>query len=408
MLGNLEEAGRPSLRIGVWQGMKTRSKINDSVRLHAGRPLTSALLAVGSPKEQADLAYLTGLFVTDPIVALRQRTTCSVVVSLLDRELARAADPALRIYTPETLPVPRALQGTLAGWTAGLLRARGVRTAMVPRNFPLAVADRLRRLGIRLQVSAGPLLPERAVKAPSELARIADSQRAAVAAMRAAVRLIGRARVGPNGVLRAGRRRLTADRVRAEIERVLAARRCAGADTIVAGGRQSAMPHAAGRGALRARQPIVLDIFPRHRGHGYWGDLSRTVVKGAPSAALRRMHAAVKAAQAAAIAEIRAGVSGKRVHRAAAAVLEERGFRTGILDGRAQGFIHSTGHGLGLEVHEAPSLSARGGRLRVGHVVTVEPGLYYFRHGGVRIEDLVVVTRRGCRRVVRCPDYFCL
>ncbi|MBU4394549.1 MAG: M24 family metallopeptidase, partial [Proteobacteria bacterium] len=206
--------------------------------------------------------------------------------------------------------------------------------------------------------------------------------------------------------LRVRGRLLTSERVRRAIYRVLVDHNCTGEGTIVACDGQAATPHGIGHGPLRAHQSIVIDIFPRHLEHGYWGDLTRTVVKGTPSPALKKMYAAVKAAQAAALAKIRAGVSGRRVHLAAVAALARHGFKTGLLEGKAQGFIHSTGHGIGLEVHEAPSLSLRPGRLRAGHVVTVEPGLYYFQHGGVRIEDTVLVTRGGCRKLAACADVF--
>ncbi|MCG2660936.1 MAG: M24 family metallopeptidase [Kiritimatiellae bacterium] len=238
------------------------------------------------------------------------------------------------------------------------------------------------------------------------MGRITACQRAAVQAMRAAIRLIARARVDKKNRLRVRGRLLTSERVRRAIYRVLVDHNCTGEGTIVACDGQAATPHGIGHGPLRAHQSIVIDIFPRHLEHGYWGDLTRTVVKGTPSPALKKMYAAVKAAQAAALAKIRAGVSGRRVHLAAVAALARHGFKTGLLEGKAQGFIHSTGHGIGLEVHEAPSLSLRPGRLRAGHVVTVEPGLYYFQHGGVRIEDTVLVTRGGYRKLASCADIF--
>ncbi len=371
-------------------------------------------MALGSPRDHADIRYWAGFSVPDPIVVLERRGRRSVVVSMLDRELARGAGRGLEVFTPDALPIPPALRGTLAGWAAGLLRRKGIRTVSVSAEFPVGTADALRRAGVRLAVHPGPLAPGRAVKSADEIRKIAECQRAAVRAMRAAIRLIAAARVDAAGYLRLPRGagaprpavRLTAEHVREAIERELAANRCTGDGTIVACGEQAAMPHGRGRGPLRANRGIVIDIFPRHREHGYWGDLTRTVVKGAAPPPLRRMHAAVKAAQAAALARLRAGVGCRGVHRAAAAELARRGFRTGLLNGRSQGFIHSTGHGVGLEIHEAPTLGSRPGRLRAGHVVTVEPGLYYFPQGGVRIEDVALVQAGGCRLLARGPDVF--
>lgn len=371
-----------------------------------GRQLTGAILALGSPQENPDLRYRIGFAVPDPVVYVQQGAKKYLVVSLLDRELARRVAADIQVYSPEALRIPRALRGKFCGWIVGLLRELRIRTVTVAADFPVGVADQLRHAGVRLSVATGPLPSGRALKTRAEIARIAACQRAAVQAMRAAVRLIAAARVDRQNRLRWRGRLLTAAHVRRAIYRVLGDHNCTGDGTIVACGPQAATPHGVGHGPLRAHQGIVIDIFPRHLEHGYWGDLTRTVVKGAPSAELQKMYAAVQAAQAAALAVIRSGISGRRVHRTAAAVLARHGFRSGILDGKAQGFIHSTGHGIGLAVHEAPSLGLRPGRLRAGHVVTVEPGLYYFQHGGVRIEDTVVVTRRGCRKLALCEAVF--
>ncbi len=152
---------------------------------------------------------------------------------------------------------------------------------------------------------------------------------------------------------------------------------------------------------MRAHQPIIIDIFPRLTRSGYWGDMTRTFVKGRASAQVRAMHRAVAAAQKSGIAQLRHGVASNEVHAAVAQTLKDHGFVTGVRRGRQQGFFHGTGHGVGLEVHEAPRVSTRGELLQAGHVVTVEPGLYYPAVGGVRIEDLLVVTQDGCRNLTR-------
>jgi Xaa-Pro aminopeptidase len=153
---------------------------------------------------------------------------------------------------------------------------------------------------------------------------------------------------------------------------------------------------------LRADEPIVLDIFPRHGPSGYWGDMTRTVVKGTASREVVRMHRAVLDAQKRALAMIRPGVQGNSIHRAVQATLEDHGFTTGVEDGTPVGFFHGTGHGVGLDIHEAPRVSLSKDRLRAGHVITIEPGLYYPAHGGMRIEDTVVVTRDGYQRLASC------
>ena len=167
--------------------------------------------------------------------------------------------------------------------------------------------------------------------------------------------------------------------------------------SIVAGGRQAADPHEAGRGALRAGEWIVADVFPRMLATGYWGDMTRTFAHGRPDAARRRMYETVARAQRLALSLVRPGALGRDVHRAVADFFVREGWETGTdADGRAHGFFHGLGHGVGLEIHEEPRLSPSGGELAPGMVVSVEPGLYYPELGGVRIEDLVVVTETGC------------
>lgn len=372
------------------------------------RQLTGAVVALGAPREKPDIRYATGLNVPDCVVYLQQRGKKYLVVPLLDRELARRGMPNITVYSPDALKIRRERRSTVSAWLLGLLAKLGIRAVRVAADFPVRIADQLRRAGVRLQIVDGPLFPERSIKTTAEVARITECQRSAAQAMRAAVRLVARARPDRKNRLRIQGRLLTSEYLRRVIRQVLLAYNCAGEGTIVSCGRQTAMPHCVGQGPLRAHQSIIIDIFPRHLEHGYYGDLTRTVVKGTPSPELKKMYAAVKAAQAAALAEIRSGVSSSQVHKAAAAVLARHGFKSGLLDGKAQGFIHSTGHGVGLEVHEAPALGGalRAKRLRAGQVVTVEPGLYYFRHGGVRIEDTVLVTRRGFRKLAACGDVF--
>ena len=164
-------------------------------------------------------------------------------------------------------------------------------------------------------------------------------------------------------------------------------------------------PHEPGHGVLRAHEPIILDVFPRSQKTGYFGDLSRTVVRGRASDRLKAAYATVQAGQRIAYRDIRHGVSGRAIHQKILDLFAARGFPTGKIDGRMQGFFHGTGHGLGLDIHEPPRISPAEATLRTGHVVTVEPGLYYLGLGGVRLEDVVVVTATGNRKLTRAPQF---
>jgi Xaa-Pro aminopeptidase len=282
------------------------------------------------------------------------------------------------------------------------MKKAGARAVRVSSFLPYGVGKRISQAGFRVMVSPGPLFPEREIKQAYEIQFIRQAQEAAVLAMRAATAAIARSQVRSDGTLTMRGRPLTAEDIQRLVATVLLQHDCLGRDTIVAGGAHAADPHDTGSGPLRAGEGIVLDIFPQHLGHGYWGDLSRTVVRGPAPERLRRMYSAVRAAQQAALNVIRPGVRCARVHRAAVEVFERSGFKTGVDQGRGYGFIHGTGHGVGLAIHEAPSVGLGEGRLRAGHVITVEPGLYYPDFGGVRIEDTVVVTRDGWRYLVPC------
>ena len=367
------------------------------------KKLTGQILLVGTPSELADLRYASGFSAVDPVVYLHApRHGCLVVPAMEVGRAQREAHRGVKVVTPAGLGLSRKEQRRLSSWALGALRRARIRRVIVSRFFPLGVADRLRRAGIRVAVADGALFPGREVKTRAELRSIREAQVAAVAAMSRAVGVIRAAKVDAAGRLVHRGRVLTSEAVRCEIEHVLVDHACIARETIVACGRAAADPHARGTGPLKAGEPIVIDIFPQHKEPGYWGDLTRTVVKGRASEPVRRMYNAVRAAQKAALAALRAGTTGQVVDAAVRNVFEKRGFVTGVSRGVPEGFTHSTGHGVGLDIHESPSLSPMGGKLRAGQVVTVEPGLYYKRFGGIRVEDTVVVTTRGWKPLAKC------
>jgi Xaa-Pro aminopeptidase len=363
-------------------------------------------LLVGASAEWPDLEYATGFRVVDPIVFLRTREAAWLVVSQLEYNRAARVCKGMRVHAPETLGLDGARRRRMSNWVLALLKRAGVKSVTVPPAFPMGIGSRLQRHGVRVRIADRELFPQRAVKRPDEIKKIRECQQAAVIAMRMAMDLIRQAQPDADGVLRIRHQPLTSEDVRRRIAEALFQHGCSSRDTIVAGGRQAADPHERGSGSLRAGETIVIDIFPQHLEHGYWGDLTRTVVRGKPSRSLRRMYEAVRAAQAAALDRVRPGVACASVHRAAARELDRRGFRTTMLDGRGVGFIHGVGHGVGLSIHESPSLGMAPGRLRIGNVITVEPGLYYPDVGGIRIEDTVVVTSSGWRYLAPCEKRF--
>lgn len=370
------------------------------------KKLTSVKLSVGSPLKSADLRYLTGFATTDTVAYLQQGRGKHLIVSLLEQARAKRLMPGVKIWSAAELKPPPGLEWTLSGRILALLkRLRATRVTVAP-DFPLALARQLMRHKVCVQVAPKALLPARWIKTRAEQMQIRDAQKAAVQAMRAAVKLIAGAGIDRQGCLRHKGRPLTSEVVRAAIHQTLLAHNCTATGTIVASGRLSADPHEEGTGILRANIPIVIDIYPQHLLHGYYGDLTRTLVRGRPSTRLAQMHAAVKAAHQAALARIKPGVTMVSVRQAARDEMEKRGFFTSSKNVRAEGFIHNIGHGIGLEVHENLGANSRRVRLKPGQVLTIEPGLYYRDIGGVRIEDLVVVTRAGSRIPERCESFF--
>lgn len=195
---------------------------------------------------------------------------------------------------------------------------------------------------------------------------------------------------------------LTSERLRGIIGTAVLQAGGLAANTIVASGPQTCDPHERGHGVLRAGEPIILDVFPRSQKTGYFGDITRTVVKGRATEAVRQMYRAVEEAQDLAFSLIRHGANAGEVHGRVQEHFVGSGFKTGRHRGRMRGFFHGTGHGLGLDLHEALRLGTHSPHtLRSGHVVTVEPGLYYPGVGGVRLEDVALVTRGVARNLTR-------
>jgi Xaa-Pro aminopeptidase len=269
------------------------------------------------------------------------------------------------------------------------------------------VARRLLGQGLAVDVDPALLVAERRTKAPAEIERIQEAQDAAQAALRAVVHRLRESRPGPDGRLWAGSTALTSERLLARCQEVLLEHGCANLEAIIAGSPECAMPHYRGTGPIQAGAPVIIDIFPRHLASGYHGDLTRTVVVGEGATRFEAMHQACVDAMGQAMTAVRAGADGRDVHRTACRTLVDHGF--GTLAPGLEGpdgvprMIHSTGHGVGLQVHEAPALRDARYPLLAGDVVSVEPGLYQEGLGGVRVEDLVVVVDEGYRNLTRLP-----
>jgi Xaa-Pro aminopeptidase len=274
----------------------------------------------------------------------------------------------------------------------------GVVNAVVPHTFAVGFADRLRAHGVEVAADRDLFAERRRVKNAHELDGIRRAQQAAEAGMAAAAELLRR----PNG------KPITSEQLKTAIAETFIEHGCSSDEFIVSHGPQSAIGHHPGAGELRSGEPIVIDIWPRDNESGCFADMTRTFVLGDPPDELVEWHRLVLAALVRGIADSRPGASGRAVYDATCDLFEASGFPTQRTKDPAtpleDGFFHGLGHGVGLEVHEAPSLGLiSSDSLVAGDVVTVEPGLYRPGFGGVRLEDLVLVTENGPENLTRFP-----
>lgn len=362
-----------------------------------------ARLLFGNTDRVPDLTYATGLFVPDDFAWFRSpRGKTFVLLGPLEIDRARrtaTADTCLDLEEEKKrLGLTKAPYPCIL---AAVLRHHGVRSAEVPASFPVGLFQELRRAGIRLRPVPDPFFPERLRKKPLELRHLAQALRAAEAGLDRGIEVLRGAKIGPKQILRWSGGVLTSERLRIEMESACLRAGALAKDTIVASGIQACDPHERGSGPLRAHQAIILDIFPRDPRTGYFGDITRTVVKGRPSEALQQIHTTVSQGQKRILRQLRPGLNGQKAQDELRNWFRNRGYPTEIRRGRWTGFFHGVGHGLGLEIHEPPRFAIP--KLPAGAVITVEPGLYVPGIGGVRMEDVVHLTGRSHRRLTRFP-----
>ncbi len=361
-----------------------------------------ATLIIAASESDANLYYATRFIAPDPFIFLEIKGERLLIMSDLEVDRARAEASVDRILSYSEIerrlrdhghPDPKAIDVV-----DGVLKDNGINQLLVPGNFPLKHAQRLQQLGYHLEAGQEPFYEHRAVKTEEEVRHIEAAQRATEEAVAAAHDTLRTALIR-NGVLWLDGEPLTSERIKKLINVRLMEQDCVAQHTIVAGGDQACDPHNEGSGPLPANRSIIFDVFPRSSRSRYFADMSRTVVRGTASPELKRLYQTVKDAQEEAVTRIHDGADGAKIHQGICDRFDAAGYHTGLVNGRMQGYFHGTGHGVGLDIHEAPRISKTGSILQEGHVVTVEPGLYYPGLGAVRIEDMVLVTRDGCRNL---------
>ena len=380
------------------------------------RGRADALLFYADGYKFPDVYHLTRFLAPDPIIALEQDGEVVIVANPLEEGRARKESRAREVFNIDHFGAKELLATGItrdeldAEITKRFLESRGLRRVAVPPYFPLGMAERLRASGIELVVAAD-LSERRRAKRPDEIAALEATQRATEDAWARGVDALRRATVGTDRMLELDGEPFTAERLRAIVESRLLELGCVSEGAIIAPGKQAADPHMMGSGPLRAGEAIVMDIFPQSRKTRYYADMTRTVSKGEPPAEITKLYEITKRAQDAGIKALRPGVTGIEVHEVVEDVIWEAGYDTqrpghqrASNGGLPRGFIHGTGHGVGLEIHEMPTVGRTGTlRLIAGDVVTVEPGIYLPELGGVRLEDMLVITETGSRNLTRAP-----
>ena len=285
-----------------------------------------------------------------------------------------------------------------------LAKLHGIPNFKVGDRFPAGLARRLRKAGMTLEIANGTgLFPERQIKTAAEVTALRKGNKASEAGFRIVAKTLAESKIRNGKLVHCGST-LTAERLRELIGHTVLDAGASAQHTIAAPGDQAVDNHCVGHGPIRAGELIVVDIFPRRIEDGYWGDMTRTYLKGRASDAQRRLVRTVKRAHRLAIDMIKPGVTGGKVHDAVQAFFDREGYKTARDCKKPEGFFHALGHGVGLEIHEEPIMRSKAPcTLRKGMVVTVEPGLYYHGLGGCRIEDVVHVVPGGCELISKAP-----
>lgn len=379
----------------------------------AGRQAT---MIAGIPAHNMALYHRIRFLVGDPAAWIElvegDRRESTLILRDIEMGRARLHARADHIACPAQYAPPQGLSGdretATAQAAAQFLVQHGVTGVVADRTLPLIYAHALREAGVEVTCDLDLGVSTRRAKDAQEIEHLREAQRVTEQAIERACAMVAGATASRDGALSWEGAPLTSERIRAATDVWLLERGYVNPASIIAGGPQGADCHELGSGQLYTEQPVIVDIFPQNRVTLYNGDCTRTVVHGEIPDVVLKMHRAVAAAKSAGIAAVRAGVTGESVHQATIAAIQAHGFSVGLPAADAPdsycAMVHGTGHGVGLEVHEPPLLDRGGPPLVLGDALTVEPGLYCRAIGGLRLEDLVIVTADGCENLNRLPE----
>ena len=346
-----------------------------------------------------DMKYLTHFTTSDPFVFFKKPGEPGVIIvsQMETGRASREATATVMTRTQARLPEIMKTEKDPYRATAKMIAGQVGKKILVPPNFPIALAKAMSEF-CTVVVDGGTIQSMRAKKSKTELILMNKVQKVTEKAMDRAISLIRKSSV-KKGILYIDQKPLTSEHLKFSMHSLLLEHGCSAVDTIVSCGEDTAIPHMSGSGPLKSDEPIVIDLFPVEEKSGYYADMTRTVVKGEPSNDIREMYDALREAKQLGISRVKAGISGADIHLAVVDFFKERGFETDT-----RGFIHNLGHGVGLQVHELPTIGPAGKALESGNVITIEPGLYYPGIGGVRLEDIGAVTAKGFNNFTAFPE----
>ena len=363
-----------------------------------------------------ELRHEVPLAVPDPFFYAEVGGKRTVVVSSLEAGRIAALGSDIEVLTFEDAGVDQLLQRGLDTYTLnrelylGACRQLGLQAATTPGGFPLEYADHFRAGGIELAADQPFFDARRRVKNERELAGIRRACRAVEAGVAVGAEML-RSAARSNGVLTLDGEPLTCERVQLAVERAFGEHGAAAEEFVVSHGEQTAVGHEAGSGPIAADDVVLFDLFPRDRESACYSDFTRTFSLGRPSDELGEYHRLAKEALDLAVAAVKPGVRGSDIHRMVCDFFHEHGHKTQLHkeegESLVDGYFHATGHGVGLEVHEQPGVGRiESEPLLAGDVIALEPGLYRHGYGGVRLEDLVLVTVEGAEILTHYPYDF--
>ncbi|MCH2143299.1 MAG: M24 family metallopeptidase [Phycisphaerales bacterium] len=361
------------------------------------------VLIAGIPSNNDTLFHAIRFSAGDPAALIDMDGTRLLIIRDIEMDRAKAHARADQIACPADFTPNEGLSGdretAVAQSVAEALRQHEISTVRSDRTLALSFIDALQKGGISIEYDHDLGVAQRRSKDAEELDALRSAQAETQAAIAMACETIANASPDAAGVLQLDGGTLTSDRVRALIDTHLLTRGYDNPMSIVAGGSEGADCHHHGASALRTGEPVIIDVFPRCKSTRYNGDCTRTVVHGDIPPLVQSMYDAVSEAKLAGESATRAGVTGEVVHQATTERIMAHGFHLGLPEDDALpdriAMVHGTGHGVGLAVHEPPLLDIGGPPLVAGDVITIEPGLYGPAVGGLRLEDMVVVTQDG-------------